>query len=72
MRTPTLLIHSRDDPFMIPEIIPEPSELSSTITLEISDRGGHVGFVEKGAGLATRFYLPSRITGYFDSVENPQ
>jgi len=68
--TPTLLIHSRDDPFMTPEIIPGPSDLSSSITLEISDRGGHVGFVERGTGMATRFYLPTRIAGYFDSLEN--
>jgi predicted alpha/beta-fold hydrolase len=70
--TPTLLIHSRDDPFMTPEIIPAPSDLSSSTTLEISNRGGHVGFVERGTGLATRFYLPTRIAGYFDSLEIQQ
>ncbi|MGI9229692.1 MAG: hydrolase [Gammaproteobacteria bacterium] len=42
---PTLLLHAADDPFMTPEAIPTPPELSARVTLELSRHGGHVGFV---------------------------
>lgn len=43
--TPTLLIHSKDDPFMFETTIPDEKELSPSITLEIANNGGHVGFI---------------------------
>jgi uncharacterized protein len=43
--TPTLIIHSLDDPFMTPDVIPKEDELSKDITLEISRKGGHAGFI---------------------------
>ncbi|MCH9717545.1 MAG: alpha/beta fold hydrolase, partial [Gammaproteobacteria bacterium] len=45
IKTPTLIIHASDDPFMPPEAIPEEHELSSHVTLELSTKGGHVGFI---------------------------
>jgi uncharacterized protein len=45
---PTLILHAQDDPFMSPEVIPESSELSEHVRLEISPHGGHVGFVTRG------------------------
>jgi len=36
---------ARDDPFFTPAVIPDNSELSSSVTLELSDHGGHVGFI---------------------------
>lgn len=65
--TPALIIHSRDDPFTNEEIIPERSRLSKSVLLELSDHGGHVGFVAKGSGLSTHYYLPERLTRYFQS-----
>ncbi|MFT5502443.1 MAG: putative alpha/beta-fold hydrolase [Gammaproteobacteria bacterium] len=41
---PTLLIQSSDDPFMNCSVFPEPSELSSSVELELSSKGGHAGF----------------------------
>ena len=43
--TPTLLLHARDDPFMYPDTVPAPAEFGPGIMLEVSERGGHVGFV---------------------------
>lgn len=43
--TPTLILHALDDPFMTPAIVPLESELSPAVTLELSEGGGHVGFV---------------------------
>jgi predicted alpha/beta-fold hydrolase len=47
IETPTLILHSRDDPLMPPDVIPSPTEVSQKITLQISPHGGHVGFVAK-------------------------
>jgi len=60
IRCPTLLIQARDDPFMEPVVIPRAAELSPSITLEVHDRGGHVGFVE-GSPWQPRYYLERRI-----------
>ena len=43
--TPTLILHSKDDPFMTQESIPTEDELSPSITLELARHGGHVGFI---------------------------
>lgn len=45
VKTPTLIIHALDDPFMMPEILPQSGELSNSVRLEISECGGHVGFI---------------------------
>ena len=42
---PTLIIHAKDDPFMTTDVIPENDELSPQTTLELSEHGGHVGFL---------------------------
>ncbi len=46
---PTLVLHARDDPFMTAAIIPDESELSPAVTLELSRYGGHVGFIAADA-----------------------
>jgi predicted alpha/beta-fold hydrolase len=57
IRCPTLILHAADDPFMRPDVVPRPEELSSDVTLELSPRGGHVGFVS-GVG---RYWLEDRV-----------
>lgn len=42
---PTLIIQSMDDPFMTIEAVPYPSELSSSTTMILTEKGGHVGFI---------------------------
>jgi predicted alpha/beta-fold hydrolase len=59
--TPTLIINARDDPFMSPGVIPREDELSDSVLLEISDTGGHVGFIDGGTPWRPRFYLPTRL-----------
>ena len=44
IKTPTLIIHSKDDPFMTNAILPKDDEITEYITLEISENVGHVGF----------------------------
>lgn len=43
---PTHIIHAADDPFMTSEAIPSADELSDSVTLELLNSGGHVGFVD--------------------------
>ena len=64
---PTLIISSRDDPFMSPEMIPAPQDLSDKVTLEVSEKGGHVGFVSGGSPWNPRYYLPNRIIGFLEA-----
>lgn len=65
--TPTLMIHAKDDPFMPSSVLPEPSELSAMIELELCSNGGHVGFVE-GSLLHPRLWLPKRVLTFFNEA----
>jgi predicted alpha/beta-fold hydrolase len=61
IRRPTLIIHSRDDPFMTPAVIPHDTELSASVRLELTDAGGHVGFVSGPLPWRPRYWLEERI-----------
>ena len=45
VQVPTLLVHAMDDPFMVPQVVPQASELSGLIQTAFVPVGGHVGFV---------------------------
>ena len=64
IRIPTLIIHSWDDPFMTPKVLPEKHELSDSITLEVSFKGGHVGFIG-GNLFKPSYWLEDRIIAFF-------
>lgn len=68
--TPTLIIQSRDDPFLTDQALPTEPELSDNITLELSEHGGHVGFIA-GSPLRARNWLEDRISGYLESRLRP-
>ncbi len=59
--TPTLIIHALDDPFMTPNVIPRADELSDAITLEVSPKGGHVGFITGSIPGKPVYWLDQRI-----------
>jgi uncharacterized protein len=61
---PTLLLQSLDDPFLIPEIVPDRSELPAQVDLEVSARGGHVGFVSGSIPWKPRYWLEDKIPSY--------
>ncbi|HEX6927835.1 MAG TPA: hydrolase [Gammaproteobacteria bacterium] len=62
--TPTLVIHASDDPFMTPETPPRDEELSDAVTLELSERGGHVGFVGGRLPWKPEYWLEQRILAH--------
>lgn len=59
--TPTLVIHALDDPFMTPAVVPEPETLSKDITLELSQKGGHVGFISGHVPGVPVYWLDQRV-----------
>ncbi len=64
IKTPTLIIHSKDDPFMTNEILPSKDEISEYITLELLENGGHVGFIQ-GSFFKPDYWLEKRVVNYF-------
>jgi uncharacterized protein len=64
IQRPTLIINSLDDPFMTKDILPREDQLSDCVTLEVSDHGGHVGFIDGGLPWRPQYYLPTRITDF--------
>ncbi len=58
---PTLLIHARDDPFMDSGVLPGEHELGPGVRLEVSEGGGHVGFIAGGVPGRPKFWLEQRI-----------
>ncbi len=61
IRVPTLVLQAKDDPFMTADIIPGSEELSPTVALEVTEKGGHVGFVAGRLPWRPLFWLETRI-----------
>lgn len=59
--TPTLILHALDDPFMTPEVLPKEETLSKAVTLELSQKGGHVGFIAGRIPGVPIYWLDERI-----------
>lgn len=66
---PTLIIHSSDDPFMTPDTVPTSDELSSSTTLALTEKGGHVGFIG-GQPNRIQYWLEERIPRYLLNRQN--
>lgn len=64
IKTPTLIIHALDDPFMTPNVVPQAEELAPDITLELSEKGGHVGFISGRLPGKPVYWLEQRIPAY--------
>ena len=65
IRVPTLLIHARDDPFLAAAALPLPTiEANSFLTLVLTDRGGHVGFLEGGLPWNPTFWVEEQIASF--------
>ncbi|ACS84187.1 hydrolase [Musicola paradisiaca] len=64
IRTPTLIIQAKDDPFMTPEVIPDPSQLPPCVEYQLTEHGGHVGFVS-GSWRHPEMWLEHRIPDWF-------
>lgn len=61
---PTLILHALDDPFMNHLVIPKEEELAHSVTVELSETGGHVGFMHGTPG-TPEVWLHQRVLRYF-------
>lgn len=68
---PTLILQSRDDPFLTEAGIPDTNDISSAIHLELQDRGGHVGFVTGPWPWRARYWLEERIPIFLKEYLEP-
>lgn len=61
IEVPTLILHAEDDPFMTPDAVPDEEEMSSSVTLEVSPKGGHVGFISGRWPWQPEYWLEARM-----------
>jgi predicted alpha/beta-fold hydrolase len=62
--TPTLVVHAKDDPFMHESIVPDADVLSPSVCLEVSEKGGHVGFMQ-GTPWRPKIWMQQRANSFF-------
>lgn len=70
IQVPTLIIHARDDPFTSENVIPESNELSQSVQFELSEHGGHCGFVAGENPLNPDYWLEKRIVKFITQQIN--
>jgi predicted alpha/beta-fold hydrolase len=62
---PTLILNARNDPFLPLEELPSPLTVSPAVELELTDEGGHVGFME-GPLPGSPMWLPRHLLAFFE------
>ena len=71
IRVPTLLLQARDDPFMSADALPDPDTLPPDVYLELSEKGGHVGFIGGPSPMAPTFFIEQRISEWLRGAPAP-
>jgi predicted alpha/beta-fold hydrolase len=79
IRVPTLLLNARNDPFFPLDRLPHPLSLPPVVELEVTEHGGHVGFLharrreerdEADSPAAVAFgdplWMPRRVLAFFE------
>jgi predicted alpha/beta-fold hydrolase len=69
IKTPTLIVHARNDPFTTLNCLPKEHEVSASVSLEIPAQGGHVGFISGKYPWKPIFWLEDRIMDYLEENE---
>lgn len=62
---PALVLNARNDPFIPRSVYPRPDQLGPNMRFELTDQGGHVGFVE-GPFPGRIDWLPRRLLHFFE------
>lgn len=68
IQVPTRIIHALDDPFIPASSLPSVRELSPEVRMEVSERGGHVGFVAGSGPARPHYWLDTAIAGRLESM----
>lgn len=61
IRKPTLLLQAKDDPFLVEDLLPTARELPEFVKFELSEKGGHVGFVSGKIPWRPEYWLEKRV-----------
>jgi predicted alpha/beta-fold hydrolase len=61
VQVPTLVLNARNDPLVPVHLIPQAAAVSDQVTLEVTDGGGHMGFVSGRWPWSARFWLDQRV-----------
>lgn len=70
IQTSTHIIFAKDDPFFTDRCIPTNEELSSSVCFELSEHGGHVGFIDRDKEGKQAYWLERRIPELLNSFHN--
>ena len=62
----TLIIQAIDDPFMTKAVLPTLEELSSSVKLEVTQGGGHVGFIAGGKLFKPVYWIEQRVPEFLN------
>ena len=72
IKKPTLILHAKDDPFMWEYTVPCEDELSPDVQLELSDSGGHVGFISGKNPFKPIYWTDKRILKWLNLQQLPK
>lgn len=64
IKVPTLILHASDDPLLAKDIMFDNQDLSEHVVIELSQYGGHVGFISGNIPLWPEYWLEKRIPEY--------
>jgi len=67
IKTPTLILHALDDPFMTADAVPAAGETGPGVQLEVSRHGGHVGFVGGRLPWKPEYWLDERVCRWLET-----
>lgn len=73
IRVPTLLVSSRDDPFLPRTVLDRVRASAATnprLTVDFTEAGGHVGFVSGRWPWRARYYAEERVFAFFEDALN--
>lgn len=67
IRVPTRIVHALDDPMMVPAIVPDPDAIPAPVSLEVTARGGHVGFVGRNDAGLPSMWLEATVPAWLEA-----
>lgn len=70
IKVPTLLLQAKDDPLVGDNSLPAQNELSASVKLELSEKGGHVGFITGRSPWKPVYWLDQRIPLFLQRYVN--
>ena len=60
----TLIVQAKNDPFLLPSMVPESFQHSDHVSIFAPDGGGHVGFIQGASPWRAEYWLESLVTRF--------